>query len=59
MIIRILEIVICSECAGKDHSYKECKSTTMKCVNCDGPHRTFAASGPIRKGIIQNRKREI
>ena len=26
--------IICSECASKDHNYKECTSDRKKCVNC-------------------------
>ena len=33
----------CSRCA-KEHHYTDCKSRTVKCKNCDGPHIAIAPS---------------
>ena len=52
--------VICSECASDTHIFRDCKSNTKKCVNCDGDHKTTSMSCPKRKMIIkakQNQKK--
>jgi len=48
----------CSECASNDHTYKDCRENTKKCLNCNGNHRTLAAKCSIRKRIIKERTKE-
>jgi len=48
----------CSECASNDHTYKDCRENTKKCLNCNGNHRTLAAKCPTRKAIIKERTKE-
>ena len=43
----------CSRCA-KEHHYTDCKSRTVKCKNCDGPHVAIAPSCQVRKAVIEN-----
>lgn len=48
----------CSECAQNTHTYKECMNRqTPKCLNCEGPHRTLAATCPVRKELIKEAKK--
>ena len=43
---------ICSLCSSTTHTYKECKSATRKCVNCQGPHATMSRACPKYKEAI-------
>ena len=52
-------VTLCSECAADDHIYRNCRSENKKCLNCKGNHRTFAARCPVRKNLINERKKEI
>ncbi len=49
---------VCSECADQDHSWKDCKNTKKKCINCKGDHRTLSMTCPMRKTAIKE-KREM
>ena len=31
----------------------------VKCLNCDGSHRTLAVACPVRRGIIKDKSKEI
>lgn len=53
------EQVICSECAGNDHTWRSCKSEEKKCINCGGPHRTLAMGCPKKKEVINKKKQEM
>ena len=52
-------IIICSECAAPSHTFKDCTSTTKKCINCQGDHRTLAAKCPIRKNLLKEKEKNI
>ena len=52
-------VIICSECAAPSHTFRECTSTTKKCINCEGEHRTLAARCPIRKNLLKEKERNI
>jgi hypothetical protein len=46
---------VCSECAQRGHTYKECPSSEKRCLNCppdNNSHRTLAAKCPFRKSTI-------
>ena len=45
----------CSECASDDHTWSNCTSTTKKCLNCGGPHRTMAFKCPTRKLAVNEK----
>lgn len=47
---------ICSECSQPGHIFNECSSTTKKCINCEGPHRTMSMACPEKKRIIKEKK---
>ena len=49
------DIIVCSECTD-NHNFKDCTSTTKKCLNCEGPHRTMAMSYPKKKKIIKQQR---
>lgn len=51
-------IIFCSECSAIGHTYKNCTSTTKKCLNCEGDHRTLASICPIRKEILKQKRNE-
>ena len=36
----------------------ECHSLTVKCLNCNGDHRTLAAKCPVRKAIVKEKIKE-
>ncbi|XP_042893826.1 uncharacterized protein LOC122267746 [Penaeus japonicus] len=42
----------CSECGQTGHRFTACKSTTKKCLNCGGDHRTLSGACPIRRKEI-------
>ena len=48
----------CSECAGRDHTWRECKATSKSCLNCGGEHRTLANQCPMRKKAKEEKRRE-
>jgi len=43
----------CTECGSNTHSFRECKSSVKKCLNCGGAHRTFANSCPTCKEAMK------
>jgi len=49
---------VCSLCSGSNHTSRECSATVKKCLNCSGPHSTFAMACPNRKNIIQTKRKE-
>lgn len=49
---------VCSECGEEGHKFNECTSTTKKCLNCSGPHRTLSYQCATRKEIIKQKKEE-
>ena len=44
---------ICSLCSSEDHTFKDCKVDTKKCINCSGCHSTISVSCPSRKNIVK------
>lgn len=46
----------CSECAGKDHTWRECRNGVKKCLNCQGAHRTLAMSCKLRKDALRKKQ---
>ena len=50
---------ICANCASEDHRQNECTSNELKCINCNGDHRTLAAACPIRKKIIKEKSKQV
>lgn len=49
----------CSECGDTGHTFRECKNRDrQKCLNCEGAHRTLAASCPVRRGFIKKKRDE-
>jgi len=50
--------VICSICSSTSHKFTECSASFKKCVNCKGAHSTLALSCPIRKKIIEKKRKE-
>ena len=49
---------ICSECGEQGHSWRNCTNTTKRCINCGDDHRTLAMRCPLRKKIIEEKKKE-
>lgn len=49
----------CSECAGSDHTWRECKSGIKKCLNCQGAHRTLAMTCKLRKDAIRKKQQGL
>ena len=49
---------IFSNCAREGHIFSDCMTKKFKCINCQGEHRTLAASCPKRKEIIRLKIRE-
>ena len=49
---------VCSECSSHDHTWRDCKSTHKKCVNCMGDHRTLANKCPMRKKAIDEKRQQ-
>ena len=46
-------------CSSNSHTFKECKSSERKCVNCGGGHSTVSFACSVRKNIAkQNRSGE-
>ena len=33
---------VCSECTSVNHTYRDCASTSKKCINCSGNHSTMS-----------------
>jgi hypothetical protein len=53
------DVSVCSECGERGHIYTQCINTQKKCLNCDGNHRTLAASCPIRKKAITDKEQRL
>ena len=51
-------LTVCSECAEEGHTFKECKSSTKKCLNCGVAHRTLLAGCQYRKTKIVEKQKE-
>lgn len=49
----------CSECASSDHTWRECKSSNKKCLNCQGGHRTLAMTCKLRKDAIRKKQQGL
>ncbi|CAF3542544.1 unnamed protein product [Rotaria socialis] len=53
------EVTLCSQCSSPKHTYRNCVTTTRKCLNCKQNHTTMAPFCPARKQIIKEKNREI
>ena len=49
---------ICSNCSELGHTYDQCSTNILKCINCKRDHRTLAAKCSVRKGIIRSKINE-
>ncbi|KAF2348058.1 hypothetical protein FHG87_021186 [Trinorchestia longiramus] len=49
-------VQVCSECSSPDHIYTQYNNTIKKCINCNGAHRTLAASCPHRREVQKQKK---
>lgn len=49
---------MCSSCAGA-HSYKECDSENLICINCGGSHLAISRDCPIKKNKIEEKRKQI
>ena len=47
---------VCSNCSREGHTYVNCESLVMQCINCGGAHRTLAARKAIIKDKIKERR---
>ena len=45
-------------CSG-EHSFRDCKSQTKKCVNCGGDHHTMAMKCPQKMKLLRRGRRMI
>jgi len=50
--------LICSLCSELGHTFKNCNSSNKKCVNCGNAHNTLSLSCPVRKKIVDEKRRE-
>lgn len=50
------EYKACSECASHEHTWRNCKSPTKRCLNCDQDHRTLAMKCPKRKEAVKKKQ---
>ena len=50
---------ICAFCAKTGHSQSNCTETTLKCINCEGKHKTLASVCPVRKRLIKERGKDV
>lgn len=55
---KLSEYKVCSECAGNDHTWRECNKGNKKCLNCEGEHRTLAMKCQKRRDAINGKRRE-
>lgn len=46
---------VCSLCSSNDHTFKDCKSESKKCINCEGSHSTLSHSCPRRRDIARKK----
>lgn len=52
------EYKVCSECSEEGHTYRTCKETNKKCINCHEDHGTMSMRCPKKKEIINNKRKE-
>ena len=46
---------VCSECTSVNHTYRDCASTSKKCINCSGNHSTMSQRCPkIKQTKVKN-----
>ena len=45
---------VCSKCAATGHTHKNCNSSTLKCLNCDGNHAAVSFRCPVKKTEQKN-----
>ena len=40
------DYIICSICSSKEHTWRNCNSTSKRCINCTGDHNTISSHCP-------------
>ena len=53
------KMLLCAFCGGENHKQKDCKKETPKCLHCGEQHRILAASCPVRKELIKEKRISI
>lgn len=56
---RPTDYTACSECASKEHTFRECKSTEKKCLNCGNGHSARAMRCPVRKKALREKQARL
>jgi len=51
------DYLICSVCAGLGHNFRNCTAERRCCINCGGQHSTMSMTCPIRKKIIDEKRK--
>lgn len=50
----------CSECAGKDHTFRECPTPmAKKCLNCNEAHSARVMRCPVRKRALKEKQEKL
>lgn len=52
------EYQICSECSEEGHTYRSCKATKKRCINCTEEHGTMSMRCPKKKELINYKRKE-
>ena len=50
---------VCSLCSSNTHRHHACTSSTLRCLNCQGPHSSTSSTCPTRKEIITNKRKSL
>lgn len=50
---------VCSLCASKEHTFKECNSDLRRCINCGKDHSARAMRCPVRKKALKEKEERI
>ena len=53
-----VDYIVCSSCSGIGHTFRNCAGTVKCCLNCKGPHGTLTMRCPLRKKIIDEKRKE-
>ena len=53
------KMTLCDNCRAQGHWQGDCTASALRCINCNGDHRTLAARCPIRKKLIKQKRKEI
>lgn len=55
---RDVNFKLCSLCASEGHDWKGCRSSSKKCVNCEGSHHTLSMQCPRRRELIKIKRQQ-